>query len=211
MPEIDQLLKRIEEQAQAARRRSLILTAIPVLAGVAFLVVTMGQVADARRDLRNTQSQIDKKKEELAALQRDLDQKKRELDFLGKALWNAGQATAMEAINKAVDDEPSLAQVAGRVYLHIREESQRPKARAIGKRLQAQGYIVPGIERLPKGPARSEVKYFKQADAAEGKRLAEDLRQAGVADAQAVYAEGYENSGRVRRRHFEVWLGPAGG
>lgn len=200
MSQIDELLAQIER----GRRWSWLLTAIPVLAGVAFLLVTVHQVSEARRELAATQADIAKGKAELEEVQKELQQKRQQLDFLGKALWQAGPEKSREAIAKAVEAEPGLAQVAGRVYLHIREEDQRPKAREIGLKLRGLGYIVPGIERVPQGPDRSEVRYFKKTDEGEGKRLAEAVG----GGAEAKYVAGHEDSKTLRARHFEVWFGP---
>jgi hypothetical protein len=152
MPQFEELLAEIERK----RRGRLWLTAVPVAAALVLLAVTVWQVAEARRELFRTQREIADRRQELERVQRDLNQKKKELDFLGKAIWNAGPQSAMQAIGKAVDAEPALAQVAGRIYLHIRDENQRPKAREIGQKLRSQGYIVPGIERVRQGllPAR---------------------------------------------------------
>jgi hypothetical protein len=205
MPQFEELLAEIERK----RRGRLWLTAVPVAAALVLLAVTVWQVAEARRELFRTQREIADRRQELERVQRDLNQKKKELDFLGKAIWNAGPQSAMQAIGKAVDAEPALAQVAGRIYLHIRDENQRPKAREIGQKLRSQGYIVPGIERVRQGPPSSQVRYFKRADAEEGRRLAEALRKAGL-EAEAEYVPGHEDSKILRARHFEVWLGPGG-
>lgn len=185
MAQFEELLADIDRQ----RRRRLVLTVVPIAAAVVFLLVTIHQIAEARR--------------ELLSVEREIAAKKQQLDFLGKALWNAGPERSREAIAKAVDAEPALAQVAGRVYLHIRAEEQRPQAREIGQRLRAMGYIVPGIERLDQGPPRSQVRYFKKADEPEARRLA-----AAVGQAEAAYIEGHEESTQIRARHFEIWLAP---
>lgn len=108
MSQIDELLAQIER----GRRWSWLLTAIPVLAGVAFLLVTVHQVSEARRELAATQADIAKGKAELEEVQKELQQKRQQLDFLGKALWQAGPEKSREAIAKAVEAEPGLAQVA---------------------------------------------------------------------------------------------------
>jgi len=107
MSQIDELLAQIER----GRRWSWLLTAIPVVAGVAFLLVTVRQISEARRELATTQAEIKQRKTELEGVQKELEQKKQQLDFLGKALWQAGPEKSREAIAKAVDAEPGLASI----------------------------------------------------------------------------------------------------
>jgi len=127
MTEIEELLAAIERK----RKHGLLLTGVAVLAAVVFLLATIGQVAEGRRELK--------------FLDRRIEERRKELDFLGKALWNTPHQTAREAINKAVDAEPSLAMSAGRVYLHIRDDQQRPRARQMGQACATWGTSCRGL------------------------------------------------------------------
>src|SRR5205823_3983339 len=97
-----------------------------------------------------------------------------------------------------------------RVYVHIREETQRPQAIDDAKRIQTKlgaDYILPGIQRVEKGPSATELRYFRPSEEKEAHAIAQALKDSGI-DAKVQYITGYEQSTGIRPRHFELWYGP---
>lgn len=102
--------------------------------------------------------------------------------------------------------------VTPRVYIHIRDENQRAKAAVLAKALYGANYLVPGVELVPVGPSRSELRYFRQKE----QEIANDVtRRINEADSSAnvavVYVAGHEASKGIRENHFELWLAKGAG
>jgi len=108
-------------------------------------------------------------------------------------------------VRTAAATVPAMAQFVPRVYIHIRDESQRPAAQTIEKALESKGFTVPGIQKVNTGPNKTEVRFFRSSE--------EDLARSAVAalpisGVDANYVKGYENSQGIRPRHYELWLAP---
>lgn len=66
---------------------------------------------------------------------------------------------------------------------------------------------MPSIERLDVGPTRtSELRFFREVDRTEAERIGQALRDEGLSDLAVKEISGYENSTKMRPRHFELWL-----
>lgn len=113
-------------------------------------------------------------------------------------------ATLGESVKKNVEN------VSARVYIHIREETQREAARKIELKLEEKELNVPGIEKLDTGPNTSELRFFRKSEADEVNGIVQLLRALNVSDIEAKYIPGYENSTAMRPRHYELWLSPRG-
>jgi hypothetical protein len=72
-----------------------------------------------------------------------------------------------QAIEQLIQAAPSVARNLTRIYLHIGDESQRPRARRIAGELKQAGYLVPGIENVGerRRPRSTEVRYYARTDA----------------------------------------------
>ncbi len=106
--------------------------------------------------------------------------------------------------------EVRAANLLPRVYFHIVNKSQRPGARELEEGLKKAGYIVPGIQRVKKGPSAPEIRYFRKQgnEPEEAAKIAEQLRQLGLKEAEPKYIPNYENA-NIRPRHYELWLSPS--
>jgi hypothetical protein len=93
-----------------------------------------------------------------------------------------------------------------RVYIHIRSNENRERARAVGERLKELGYVVPGIERIvDTGPRNSQLRYFRNTEKEEAVKIIDVLDQIGVR-LNLEYIRGYEESDKIRPGHFEIWF-----
>lgn len=105
-----------------------------------------------------------------------------------------------ESVNKQVENLPA------RVYFHIQDEAQRSDAKQIENRLEEKDLIVPGIERVNRGPTATELRYFRKSEEAGANEIITLLHQLSITDAKAKYIAGYEDSSSIRPRHYELWF-----
>ena len=100
---------------------------------------------------------------------------------------------------------PVIAQLVPRVYIHIRDESQRGAAQEVQKALENKNFVVPGIEKVNTGPTQTDLRYFDRND----QNLASSVVAAlPMLNAKAIYVSGYENSPGIRPHHLELWFAP---
>ena len=93
-----------------------------------------------------------------------------------------------------------------RIYIQIRNESQRGKANTLMNALQVQGKVnVPGIEQLDVGPSSTELRYFHQAEQQIASDAAQDISKLGY-NARVKYVPGFETSKAVRAKQLELWI-----
>lgn len=116
---------------------------------------------------------------------------------------------AVGQANKSLQPEiqQALAGLPDRVYIHIREESQREDAKKISQLLVENGFTVPGIERLSVGPTNTEVRYFfplKQANAA--RKIAELVNKQTGIFVKPILFKGFEN--KTNPKQYELWIVP---
>ena len=93
------------------------------------------------------------------------------------------------------------------MFVHIRAGEQRALAETIASVLSASGVAVPRIERLDVGPARTELRYYRERERAEVEQMARVAREQGI-DVTPRYMRGRENDARIRPRTYELWLAP---
>jgi hypothetical protein len=94
-----------------------------------------------------------------------------------------------------------------RIYLHIQDEEQRTRAQQIEKALEAQKFDVPGIERLKTGPTTgAEVRFFRKGEQEGANQIVDILRDLNVQGVQAQYIPGFEQSTKIRSKHYEIWF-----
>jgi hypothetical protein len=104
---------------------------------------------------------------------------------------------------KDPDDSPP------HVYLRIQSPAQREAAQRLVAQLQQKGYIVPeAVILVPKGPSRTEVRYFSPTEAEEAAAIAVLLHQPYRPPATSSYVRGRKDTTRNGHRRYEVWLGP---
>ena len=122
-------------------------------------------------------------------------------------------ATALKTIetNKSLSPlvQQTLSSLPARVFLHIRDEAQRAKAKDIQDQLVANGWPVPGIERVSAGPEKTIVKYFRPEDQPEAQQIADALHNLKI-DATTSNSSAFLKSANltVPPRHFEIWFSP---
>jgi hypothetical protein len=129
-------------------------------------------------------------------------------DAVNDALRNAVETTIAQSSEQGGQPPEAAAQVPPRVYIHIMRASQRARAAEVARRLQAKGFLVPGIEnREHKGNPQpnSDVRFYQGDAMADGDTA--DIR--AVLDGFGVKLKtiALNRSSGVRPRHYELWFG----
>ncbi len=99
-----------------------------------------------------------------------------------------------------------LATLPSQVYLHIGDESEREKSRAISEALAAAGFQPMGTENVAaKGgtPDNTQVRYFNEADKQSAEAVTTVLRGQGVTEATAKLLGNL----KAPQGTIEIWLG----
>ena len=95
------------------------------------------------------------------------------------------------------------------IYLHIQSPAQRKIAQRLVEQLQEKGYVIPKAAILePKGPPRTEVRYFSPTEAEEATAIAMLVNQPYRVPATSSYIRGRKDAAKPQPRRYEVWLGP---
>jgi hypothetical protein len=98
----------------------------------------------------------------------------------------------------------ALSSIPARVYLHIPTTEQRRIAERVSQALQYEGANVPLVNRVDTAPPETQLRYFRDTEQEEAKRLLEVIKEAGVADAVLQFIR--TDSTRMRPRHYELWF-----
>ncbi|MGH9931077.1 MAG: hypothetical protein ACREA9_17855 [Pyrinomonadaceae bacterium] len=170
---------------------------------------------------------LEKKKVEITQLKIEADNLQAKISGLQKVTGALTDVTRSlgdrspeqaEKIKQAVEDSigstNDLAQIPARIYIQIGREDQRKRAGDVARKLQAQGFVVPGLEQK-KGqgvenvrglsPRVSQIRYY-QANEVSQKDLNDIvglLRGMGIELKQVQLPA----SKLVRPRHYEIWFG----
>jgi hypothetical protein len=113
---------------------------------------------------------------------------------------------AKKAIERLIPPAPSDARNLPRIYLHIGDESQRPRARRIAGQLKQAGYLVPGIENVGERrmPSSTEVRYYEALTDAEKDEAQKII---GLLQGWGIKAEDQEFKLYTKPWQYEIWFG----
>jgi hypothetical protein len=111
-----------------------------------------------------------------------------------------GDRTAASTADPTADSAPL-------VFILVREDAQRRHAERLKRRLAQKGITVSGIRQIERGPQIADLRYFRQVEASEARRVQRTLDELGVRT-QIKRIGGYETTATPRQ--YELWLGPGG-
>ena len=113
--------------------------------------------------------------------------------------------TGVQTVAPPVNPDPApQAQLPPRVYIQIRDESQRAQAVTAAEALRKEKFVVPGIEVVTVGPPVTELRYLQDDEEDDARRAVAVLANV---DVQATLRL-VRLKGRSRDRHYELWLAP---
>jgi hypothetical protein len=88
-------------------------------------------------------------------------------------------------------------------YLQYADPDQKDLVERLRLHLEKAGYAAPGSERVNAVPSRSELRYFREADAGDAAALAELLARWNWGVIKPIFVKGYT---RTQPRQIELWL-----
>ncbi len=183
------------------------------------LLVFIALIVVSALKLRAINREIDSKQQELTEASATLEQRRREIARLEEITTRLNETvTAIvdpttrlapeqaEHVEQTIEERVSdnVKQTPARVYIQIAREEQRQRAAEIVHKLQAEGFIVPGIENVGnKSPSTSELRYFQ------GKSVAQDIEEIrAVFRATGIKLDAKQlTSSSAHPRHYEIWFG----
>ena len=148
----------------------------------------------------------------------DAKELKEELSFLTGSLLEEEIGPAMKILEQKKETPSAafalpllrteVAKLTPQIYIHVTDEAQRQRARAVQQKLQDQGYLAPGIEIVSKVKVENTIlKYFHddEVEKQDTQQILTVLKGLGVKIENPDYVRGYN---RTRFRQYEIWFGP---
>ncbi len=152
--------------------------------------------------------------EDILRLGREKEFAERQKAAVVGALSEVSEAQRRDAVSRQLEAFPQSAALLPRIYIQTVSRDDSTRAQQVRKALAAAGYLVLGVENVPKALPRqkgSDVRYYHAAEQPEAAKIAAVLKSAGEANVTVIYLKQFENSTATRPNHFEVWLAPGGG
>lgn len=208
--ELRKLLSEISNREKRAYKRSLIAVILPLMLGATWLSYTTLEVKKRNLQVASLDDQIRTKTDELDQKQKQIEEKNREYDDLKLTITQVANSEIIstQSVIKVIESNPTAARSIPRIYIHIRANKQKERAKQIAEKLREEGYVVPGIEILvEKGPSNTQVRYFRKTEENEATEITNVIKDLGVNDVEKQYTTGYETSPVVRSRQYEIWFG----
>lgn len=228
-PQLEQLGRRSRQAAVISLVGFLL-----VIAAIGYSIWQIDRLEDRKRELNAEAVALDA---QVKALNKDIEAKRVTLDRISRQIAS-GDVTAVEktlvqqaaappapviAVPRAAGPKegarpgaaaivvaaaPAVAEK--RVYFQIRSRDQTKQYQACGAILRNAGYRVPQAEYVPdRGPARAEVRYFRDEEGDEARRVAKQLAGCLGGEVAVNLIGGYRDSPLVKPMQFEVWFAPA--
>ena len=208
-----------ERKLKSIKRVSQVIAALSITAFFALIGYSAYKLYSINRETAEATAKLNVVKKEAGQLEADIKSKRDEIAELDKKIEALNEINSKisianpqlvrQAIKEVIDSSPKTADILPRIYVHIKDESQRARARQIVRKLQENKFIVPGIENVgEKASGNTVLKYFHKNDeeTADAKKIIELLQSEKIV-ANAQYIPGSENSNKIRPRHYELWLG----
>ena len=193
-------------------------------AAAVVLAVFVGLIAYSGYKLRQINRQIEEKQARLAGLDEELKKKEAEVADLDKRnealdttvealidperpLSDEQAAQVQKTVEENVGDIPSARQIPPRVYIQFARAEQKRGVSGVARRLQAEGFLTPGVSQSRGRMARvTQLSYYQDDEAtrADLRKLLEVLRGAGVRLGNPVLVR---DASGVRPRHYDLAFG----
>lgn len=221
-------LDKLQRYSRAIAALSLALFFALIVIGLWSLWRVRKEVADLKETKQSLDRQVADAKEELQGLEAQREVLSQTISEIAKQRPESvkdaiNQATAVqpdkpvigqenkrventrEVIDRLIQTAPSIARNLTRIYLHISDEKQRPRARLIAKQLKQAGYLVPGIEDVGERGRRipTQVRYYARTEAErdEAQKIIDLLQGWGI------QAQNQPIRDASRPWQYEIWFG----
>jgi len=183
------------------------------------LIIFLVLIFFSYRELNNIKTEIEAQKNQIIANNIKLDSQNNIIkarfvtianfykyaDSVEKSKNAGTEITIVDKVEDIASQNKNPAEILPRVYLHIAREDQRAHAAAVGKLLEANGFIVPGIQKV-RFQESSSLKCFETAGItkADTTSILNVLRGAAKINIRSYKLP---TSDKIRPRHYEVWFG----
>jgi len=200
-------LETLQRWAQYGATVALVLTFASIVSASYVLASLNRERGAMETKLVTTNSELGKRETELTDKELQIKGKEATLTRLNEEI--ARRNAAITALDSRSEASVAPSTIPPRVYIQITDNAQRSGARDVAKQLEAQGFIVPGIENVAGKAAtqsRSDLRFYGDDPAApqDVKRIKTVLQR----EFSLVLKESrLPKSSRVRQRHYELWLG----
>lgn len=205
-----------ERLAHESRRSGLIgfLGGAAVMGGLALLVwtgmTTKQQLTTQVNNNKSLTSEVQVKAEQAAVAQQQAATAKTVLSATVENLQAQSpsvSASTASALDQAFESDPNAAKLLVRVYVHIHEQPQRPRAVKVARALRAAGYIVPGVDIKPESVSESEVHYYS----GDSQSISDVNAIVKVVTATGISCKARQvpqaQTDRLRPRAYGLWIG----
>jgi septal ring factor EnvC (AmiA/AmiB activator) len=204
------------EQLGKSSRRAGIASLLGAIIVVGSLVYSALKLHALQQSVQAAEQELEAKKKQLQGLDAEIKEKQAQAQALQRTMLRIGSASTQsgqqvqEAFRAEIASRPETAQLLARVWLHIRDESQRAKAKTVAQALVTAGFSVPGIEMVgDKSPKENQVRYFEKND-----QVTKDCD--AIVDVAAKmnitlkkqYIPPSPDLVAIQARHYEIFFGP---
>jgi hypothetical protein len=205
--------------------------ALVLLVFVALIALAWTELSDINAKTEKARQAFDQKQKDLAAVTSELEQKQKALnavqsvntvlsnvadaykdehpekaELVTNAVRNAVEASIKQSTEQGGQQTQGAAQVPPRVYIHVVNAGQRSRAADVAHKLQAKGFLVPGVENMERKGLRlsqSDMR-FNPGDemaATDTANIRDILGGFGVKLREVKLTD------NPRPRQYELWLG----
>ena len=160
---------------------------------------------DQEDSIRQNRAKIDSQNNVINASLTKIGEMFQVIDTLTRTNPSVGKELR-DKIEDNVSEHGDQKLILPRIYLHISREDQRSHAAAVSKQLQANGFIVPGIEKVRPIP-RSDLRYFESTSITQDdiKKITDILQN--ISKVSVISFHFKNHPGKIRPRHYEIWFG----
>lgn len=194
--------RRFEQELELARALVSRKRMIGGLVGVAIFGMILGVTAYY---FRNEYEGLSRQKKQLDGYAAELESKRAKLERERDQLEKFLETQKRRSVDRA---NPVRPQSRATIFLHILRDDQRPLANKLAQRLQANKFIVPGVERVKVDLRKSDVRYFRENDVKGAVEIVKYLKEfvGSELDIVTTLIQGYQQ--KVPDNYYEVWLTP---
>jgi hypothetical protein len=204
-------LRKIDAIQKIAQR----VAALSLVIFIALIVGSYIQLRSMNRRInQKTQELIAKdaaiktKQDEITALDKKLDELKGSAEVMINKYNRVAEANpkvAEQVAQEEIRANPKIGIVLPLVYIHVKDDSQLAKAKEVSDKLQANGFILPEIQRVTVAPPKTQVRYFHEEDKdSEDVKEIVSLVSGERINVDAIFLKGYPN---YKPRRYELWFG----
>lgn len=90
------------------------------------------------------------------------------------------------------------------IFIHVRDNAQLVQTLRLKRQLEAKGVVVSGIKTVSNGPSDADLRYFRNSEREEARRMVGILQGLNVRIEEPKYIAGFESSATTRQ--YELWF-----